>query len=390
MKRAIIGLAVAASFASAPVVAADKELRIGYINTFSGPAAILGKHQRDGWALAIEHLGGKIGGMDTKITYGDDKVKPDEGIKAADRMLKQDKVHIISGILWSHVLLALQKRVTRSKVFLITTNAGASPMSGKLCNPYFFSTSWNNDQNAEVTGMLVNREGVKNAFLMAPNYQAGKDNVSGFKRTFKGKVLGQKLTRINQKDYAAEISLVRAADPEALWVFLPGPMGIAFMKQWASSGLKGKIKLYGTFTTTWANLKAIGKDAVGTFHTNYWTPDLDIPANKKFVADFRKKFGYMPSHFSAQAYDAPLLIDSAVRAVNGNLSDHDGLRNALRKANFDSTRGKFRYNRNHIPIQNFYKQEVVLDDKGQATIVTRGVVVKDYADSYVGQCKMKW
>ena len=389
MNRHVIVALLGVALFAAPAAAAEK-LKIGYINTFSGGGAILGKHQRNGFALGVEDLGGRIGGLETEIIYGDDQRKPDVARQLVEKMIKKDKVHFIAGITWSNLLMAIQRPVTRAKVFLISTNAGASPMAGELCSPFFFSTSWNNDQSPEAMGKVVNDEGVNNVFLMASNYQAGKDMLAGFQRTYNGKIRGQILTKLGQTDYQAELSQVRAAKPEALFTFLPGGMGIAFMKQWAASGLADQMRLYTVFMVDWSTLPAMGEAALGTFHTQYWSPDLKNAANQKFVTAYKAKYGHMPSHFAAQAYDAPFLIDSAVRAVNGNLKDQDGIRNAMRKADFPSVRGKFRYNVNHIPIQNFYKREVIKGPDGKPTIVNRGVVLADHKDSYYKQCKMTW
>lgn len=384
----VVVVAVALYFGLQPE---EKEVvKLGFISTLSGGGAIIGKHQKDGFALAIEHLGGEVGGLPAQVIYGDDQRKPDVGRQVVDKMIKKDGVHFIAGPIWSNILMAIQKPVTRAGVFLISTNAGASPMAGKQCNELYFTTSWNNDQMPEATGKLVNDDGIKSIFLWSVNYQAGKDMIAGFKRTYKGKAVGQILTRLGQTDYQAEISQVRAANPKALYIFLPGGMGIAFMKQWGASGLSGKIRLYTVFTVDWATMPAMGNAPIGSFHTNYWSPDLDNPANKKFVAAFKEKYGYMPSNFAAQAYDAPFLIDSAVRAVKGNLDNKIGLRNAMRKADYPSTRGKYTYNFNHHPIQNFYKREVVKGPDGKATIVSRGIVLKDHKDSYYKQCSMKW
>jgi branched-chain amino acid transport system substrate-binding protein len=388
LRRSILALLVTGVLT--PAVAAADTLRIGFINTFSGGAAVYGKHQKDGLELALAHLGGKIGGLETEIIYGDDQQKADVGHQVAEKMLTKDKVHFVTGITWSHVLLAVQKPVTEAKVFLISTNAGASPMAGKLCNPYFFSTSWNNDQTPEAMGKLIQDEGIDNVFMMAPNYQAGKDMLAGFQRYYKRTVKGQILTKLGQTDYQAEISQVRAANPSAVFIFLPGPMGIAFIKQWAAAGLGSSTKLYTVFTVDYLTLPALGDAAVGTYHTSYWSPDLDFPANKRFVKAFQEKYGYMPSQFSAQAYDMPLLLDSAIRAVKGNLADKDGIRNALRRADFESVRGPFKYNVNHIPIQNFYKREVVRGPDGKPAIVSRGAVFTAHKDSYYQQCPMKW
>ncbi len=387
MNRRIIALASALALLSAPAAAA--KLKIGFITTLSGGGAILGKHQKDGFALGVAHLGGRVGGLETEIIYGDDQRKPDVGRQVADKMVKKDRVQFIAGPIWSNILMAIQRPVLRAKVFLISTNAGASPMAGRLCNKDYFTTSWNNDNMPEATGELVNADGVSNIFLWSVNYQAGKDMIAGFKRTYKGKVNGEMLTKLGQKDYQAEISRVRAAKPDALYIFLPGGMGIAFMKQWGASGLAKKIPLYTVFTVDWVTLPAMGDAAVGSFHTNYWSADLKNAANQKFVKAFKAKYGYMPSNFAAQAYDAPFLIDSAVRAVGGNLKDRDGIRNAMRKADYASTRGKYTYNINHHPIQNYYKREVIKGADGKPTIVNRGIVLKNHKDAYYKQCKMK-
>ena len=384
---AVVALAI--MMATSPAGAADS-VKIGFISTFSGPQAIIGKHQRDGYDLAMDHLGGKIGGLPATTVYGDDQVKPDVGRQVVDAMIKRDKVDFIVGEIWSNVLLAIRQPIIDSKTIMVITNAGASPMGGKLCSPYIFTTSWNNDQNAEATGKLMNEDKVDDVFIMAPNYQAGKDNVSGFKRNYKGKIRGEILFPINASDYQAELSQLRAAKPKALFIFAPGSMGIAFLKQWKASGLGQSVKLYTVFTVDYLTLPIIGEAALGSIHTNYWDPDGKFPANVKFVADFKKKYGFMPSHFAAQAYDAPFLLDSAVKAVKGDLTKKMGMIKAMEKANFASVRGPFAYNTNHVPIQNFYKREVVEGANGKATIRTSGIVFADYKDSYYKDCKMKY
>jgi branched-chain amino acid transport system substrate-binding protein len=374
---------------ASPAGAADS-VKIGFINTFSGPQAIIGKHQRAGYDLAMEELGGKIGGLPATTVYGDDQVKPDVGRQVVDAMLKRDKVDFVVGEIWSNVLMAIRQPIVDSKTIMIITNAGASPMGGKLCSPYIFTTSWNNDQNAEATGKLMNDDHVDDVFIMAPNYQAGKDNVNGFKHNYKGKIKGEILFPINASDYQAELSQLRAAKPKALFIFAPGSMGIAFLKQWQASGLGQTVKLYTVFTVDYLTLPIIGEAALGSIHTNYWDPEGKFPANVKFVNDFKKKYGFMPSHFAAQAYDAPFLLDSAVKAVKGDLNNKMGLIKALEKANFASVRGPFTYNTNHVPIQNFYKREVERGPDGKPTIRTTGIVFADYKDSYYKECKMKY
>ena len=390
MRFRIALIAPALALAATPGLAQEKEIRIGYINTFSGGAAVYGKHQKDGLELALDHLGRKMGGLDVKMVYGDDQRKPDVGRQQADKLLKKDKVHVVAGITWSNVLAAVQKRVIRSKKILISTNAGWSAMAGKNCSPYFFSTSWNNDQTPEAMGELMNQEKLDNVFLISANYQAGKDMLTGFERTYKGKVTGRILYRLGQRDYQAEISQIRAVKPKALFGFVPGPMGIAFIKQYRSAGLHKTIPFYSVFTVDYLTLGGHGKAAIGTYHTSYWNNNSDDPVNKRFIADFKKKYGYHPSMFSAQAYDMPLLVDSGVRGTNGNVDDVKGMVKAMEKVDFKSLRGKFAYNINHIPIQNFYRREVRADADGNPEIVTTGVVKENHKDAYYKECKLKW
>ena len=390
MRFRIALIAPALALAATPALAQEKEIRIGYINTFSGGAAVYGKHQKDGLELALDHLGRKMGGLDVKMIYGDDQRKPDVGRQQADKMLKKDKVHVVAGITWSNVLAAVQKRVIRSKKILISTNAGWSGMAGKHCSPYFFTTSWNNDQTPEAMGELMNQEKLDNVFLISANYQAGKDMLTGFERTYKGKVTGRILYRLGQRDYQAEISQIRAVKPKALFGFVPGPMGIAFVKQYRAAGLHKTIPFYSVFTVDYLTLGGHGKAAIGTFHTSYWNNNSDDPVNKRFIADFKKKYGYHPSMFSAQAYDMPLLVDSGVRGAEGDPNDVRTMVAAMEKVDFNSLRGKFAYNTNHIPIQNFYRREVRADTAGNPVIVTTGVVKENHRDSYYQQCKFKW
>ena len=390
MRFRIALIAPALALAATPGLAQEKEVRIGFINTFSGGAAIYGKHQKDAVELALDHLGRKIGGLDVKMVYGDDQRKPDVGRQQADKMLKKDKVHAVTGIIWSNILAAVQKRVIRSKKILISTNAGWSAMAGKNCSPYFFSTSWNNDQTPEAMGELMNQEKLNNVFLISANYQAGKDMLTGFERTYKGNVKGRILYRLGQRDYQAEISQIRSVKPSALFGFVPGGMGIAFLKQYRAAGLHKTIPFYSVFTVDYLSLPGHGKAAIGTFHTSYWNNDSDNPVNKRFIADFKKKYGYHPSLFSAQAYDMPFLVDSGVKGAKGDPNNVRAMVAAMEKADFPSVRGKFAYNINHIPIQNFYRREVRADANGDPVIVTTGVVYENHKDSYYKECKPQW
>jgi branched-chain amino acid transport system substrate-binding protein len=388
--KARLALSVAVLALSWP--AAAQELRIGFMNTFTGGGAVLGKHQENGWKLGLEHEGwakdgDKLGGVPTKIYYADDQQKVDVGVKEAERFLKSEKVHIVAGIIWSNILMAVQKPTFDSNVVLLTTNAGASPMAGAACHPMFVSTSWNNDQAPEALGKRMSDDNIQSIFMLAPNYQAGKDMIAGVLRTLKGpKVLGQNLFKLGETDFQPDISKLRAEKPAAVFVFAPGAMAGAFMKQWAASGVGKEIKLYTVFSVDNATLPSIGDAAIGSYHAAYWNTDLPFPANQRFVKEYTAKFGGPPSEFAAQAYDAVRLISAAVKAVGGKVDDTKGLAKALRKTPYESTRGPYEYNVNGIPIQNFYLREVVKGADGKPAIVTRSTIFEKHKDAYWEQC----
>jgi branched-chain amino acid transport system substrate-binding protein len=390
MRQIMLAAAIAA-FAAAPAVGQTGKVRIGFVNTFSGPNAFLGNDQKDGFELALDHLGRKMGGLDVEVTYEDDQMRPEIGKQVTEKLIQVQKVDFITGFNWSNVLLASLKPAVDSRTFLISGNAGPSQIAGELCSPFFFSTSWQNDQTPQAMGEVLNRRGVKRLFVLAPNYAAGKDMAAGVKSTFKGEVIGEEYTRWpGHVDFSTELSKIRAAKPDAVWVFYPGQAGVQFIQQYANAGLRDTIPIYSVFTVDAATLPQIKDVALGHFSTQQWVADLDNDANRRFVADFRKKYGRYPSYYSAQHYDAAMLIASAVEAVNGNLADKDALRDALRRASFKSVRGDFKYNQNHFPIQDFWLQQVVKDETGE--LVNRKVekVLDDHQDSFHGKCPMKW
>lgn len=372
--------------------AADStKVKVGYVNTFSGPNAFIGIDERDGFELALDHLNRKLGGLDVEVSYEDDQMKPDVGRQVTEKLIQVRKVDFLTGFNWSNVLLAALKPAVDSKTFLISGNAGPSQIAGELCSPFFFATSWQADQTPMALGETLNQLGVKRLFIIAPNYAAGKDMAAGVKQMFKGEVVGEEYTRWpGQLDFSSELTKVRASKPDAVWVFYPGQAGAQFIQQYAQAGLKDQIPLYSVFTVDTLTLPLIKDLALGHLSTQSWVQDLDNEANKRFVADFKKKYGRYPSYYSAQNYDAAMLIDSAVKAVKGNLADKDGIRDALRKAEFASVRGKFSFNKNHFPVQDFYLQEVVKDSGGDFTMRTLRAVFRDHKDSFASKCPMSW
>ena len=389
-KTQFLALAFAAAFAAAPVQAQQK-LKIGFITTLSGPAGAIGADMKNSVELALDHLGRKVGGLETEIIYGDDQFKPDVGVQVADEMLKKHQVNFVSGIIWSNVMLAVAPRVTGAGTFMIGTNAGPHQLAGEMCNELFFTTSWQNDQTPEAMGRYMTDAGLNDVYIMAPNYAAGKDMLTGFKRTFKGRIVDEVYTRMGQTDYQAELSQLRAKNPKAVMVFYPGGMGIQFMKQYSEAGMRGQFPLYSVFTLDELSIPAVKHAALGQYETRIWSPDLKNPANEKYVGDYKKKYGKLPSFYGAQSYDGIMLIDSAVRAVKGNLANKKGVIAAMRKADFHSVRGKFTYGHNHFPIENFYLLRAVAGDSpgSDPVMQIQKTVFTNYKDSYGQACKMK-
>ncbi|MSP44769.1 MAG: ABC transporter substrate-binding protein [Xanthobacteraceae bacterium] len=391
MKRTLLaGCAAAAlaALAAAPAMAQQKTIKIGFISTFSGPVAAIGNDMRQSFELGLDHLGRKLGGLPVEVIYEDDQLKPEVGVQKTQKLIESDKVDFVVGYIWSNVALASLKPLVDSKTFTIITNAGASQISGELCSPYVFTTSWNNDQTPQAVGLYMNQKNVKTAFLIGPNYAAGKDMLEGVASTFKGQIIGRELTLWpNQLDFSAELSKARAAKPEAIFAFYPGGAGIQFVTQYAQSGLKGQIPLYTAFTIDELSLPRLKDLAVGIPGAQQWVNDLPNDANKKYVADYKAKYKSSPSFYGSQTYDAAALIDSGLKAVKGDMSKKDELRKALEKADFKSVRGNFKFGPNHIPIQNFYLQEAVKegDDYRLKTVAT---IVENDQDKHVGKCKM--
>jgi branched-chain amino acid transport system substrate-binding protein len=383
-------LSCALGLATGSALAQDK-IRIGFITTLSGPTAVIGNDMRNSVELALDHLGRKMGGKDVEIIYEDDQQKPDVGKQKADKLVQQDKVPIIAGVIWSNVLLALYKEAADSGVFVFSSNAGASPPAGEGCHPNFFNVSWTNDQPAMAMGEQLNQRGVKRVYLMAPNYAAGRESLGGFKRTFKGEVVGEDYTKWpGQLDFSAELAKVRASNAEALHVFYPGASGVQFLAQYEQSGLKGKVPLSQVFSIDSLSLPQQKETALGVRTAGHWAADMDNEANKRFVGDFLKKHKAYPSFYGQQSYDTIMLIASAVAAVKGDMTKKDDFRTALRKADFKSTRGAFKYGNNHFPIQDFYAQEVGKDAEGRLMVKNGAPIFKAHVDPFAGQCKMKW
>jgi branched-chain amino acid transport system substrate-binding protein len=381
---AIAGVTLAMSAAQA-----QEKVKVGVMATLSGPPAVLGQQIRNGFQLAVKELGGKLGGREVEVLVQDDELKPDIAVTKAKAFVERDKVDFVVGPVFSNILQAIVKPVTDGGAFMISPNAGTSNYAGKDCNPNLFVTSYQNDQMHQVSGKYAQDQGLKTAFIMAPNYQAGKDSLAGFKTSFKGEVVDEVYVPLNQLDYSAELSKIAAAKPEVVFVFLPGGMGVNFVKQYRQAGLADKIPVFSTFTVDESTLPAQQDAALGFFAGSNWAPNLDNARNKAFVAAYEKEFGAVPATYAFQSYDAAMLIDSALKKTKGETKDRDALRAALMQADFASLRGDFKFNTNHYPIQDFYLTKVAkrADGKFQTEIVKK--VFENYADGYVKDCKMK-
>ena len=388
MKHLIAGLA-AAGIAAAPAAAADG-VKIGFVATFSGPAAAIGKDLRDGFALGVENLGRQMAGRPVEVIYEDDTQKPEVGKQKTDKLIDADHVDFLTGYGFSNVLLASLLPAVNAKTFIISANAGPSQIAGEQCSPYFFSVSWQGDQAAQATGEYLNQKGIKTLFLIDPNYAAGKDVAAGVKANFKGEVIGEEYTAWpSQLDFSPELTKARVAKPDAIFAFYPGAAGAQFLTQYSQAGLKDQIPLYTAYMIDALSLPRIGELAVGVATAGHWAIDLPNAANEKFVGDFRAAYKRDPSFYAAQAYDAANFINSAVVAVKGDLTDKDAIRAAMEKPDYASVRGPYRYGNNHFPIQDFYLQQVVKKPDGGFEIKTVTAILKNHQDRYHDKCPMK-
>lgn len=379
---ALFAMAGSAAFASDPI-------KIGAITTLSGPGGYLGQDIRDGFKLAIDREGGKLGGAPVELVIEDDGLNPGNARQIADRLLNDGHVKLFTGVVFSNVAVAAIPEILDAGAFYVSPNAGPSNFAGKDCNPNYFVASWQNDSLHESAGQLAANLGYKKAFVLAPNYQAGKDAITGFKRYFKGEIVGEAYTKLDQTDFAPEMAQIRAANPDVVFQFHPGGLGITFLRQYEQAGLMKTIPMVVAEPSMDAViLKTLGDAALGLNVASHWNTDFENPANEAFVEAFRKAYNREPTYYASQGYDTALLIASALRATGGDLSNADAFRAALGKADFQSVRGRFRFGPNQHPIQDWYALKVVKGDDGKPALKTYGKIFDDHADVYASQCKM--
>ncbi|WP_269932895.1 ABC transporter substrate-binding protein [Aminobacter sp. HY435] len=385
LRKSILAASVAA-FAVVPAFAADP-VKIGMITTLSGPAGYLGQDIRDGFMLALEE--GKLGGVPVELVVEDDGLKPGQGKQIAERFMGEEGIKLFTGIVFSNVAGATVPDIVDNDAFYVSPNAAPSNMAGKECNPNYFVVSWQNDSLHESAGQNATNLGYKKAFVLAPNYQAGKDAIAGFKRYFKGEIAGEIYTRLDQTDFAAELAQVRAAKPDVVFQFHPGGLGITFLRQYEQSGLMKEIPMVvAEPSMDGVTLAAVGDAAIGLNVTSHWNSDFDNAANKKFMEAWNKAYNRPVTYYASQGYDAALAYASALKATGGSLDDADAFRAALRKADFESVRGKFAFGPNQHPVQNWYALKVEKGDDGKPMLKTVGEVLKDHGDAYAAECKM--
>jgi len=387
MNRTIktLGVAAALGLSASPVLAQEK-LKVGLLLTLSGPSAVLGQQARDGFQLAVKDLGGKLGGREVDVIVVDDELKPDVAVTKVKGLLERDKVDFVVGPIFSNVAVAVHKPIVDASTFYVSVNAGPSNLAGKSCNPYFFATSYQNDQNHEVLGKVAQDRGYKRVYLLAPNYQAGKDALAGFKRHYKGEIVEESYVPLNTLDFQSELAKIASMSPDAIFTFMPGGMGVNLVKQYRAAGLADRIPFLSAFTVDESTLPAQQDAAIGMLGGSNWAPNLDTPENKKFVAAYEAAYGSVPGSYSMHAYDAALLIDSALKSTGGKMDNKDAVRAAIRKADFKSLRGDFKFGQNGFPVQDFYLVKAAKrpDGKFQTEIVEK--VFDDYTDAYAKDC----
>jgi branched-chain amino acid transport system substrate-binding protein len=389
MNKKLVLCLAAAALAASGAQAADK-VKIGLVTTLSGPAGAPGIDVRDGFNLAVKHLGGKLGGLPVEMQTADDAFNPETGKQAVDRFVKRDRVDMVTGIIYSNILLAAAPVAFDAKTPYLSPNAGPSQLAGKGCSPWFASSAWQNDGFHEAAGQHATNKGYKTTYLMAPNYPAGKDALTGFKRFYKGRVADEVYVKLGQLDFAAELAQVRAAKPEAVYVFMPGGMGINFVKQFVAAGLsKDSVLILPGFSADQDIIPAVGDAMLGLFNTAHWSPDMDNAENVRFVADFEKDYKRMPSVYAAQGYDAAMMMDAAVRAVKGKVEDREALMKALKTVKAKSVRGDYKINNNGFPIQNYYLRVIGKDAQGRIVNKNLGTVFTNHADAYAKECPLK-
>lgn len=387
--RAALAASALALAAGGALAQGEEPLKIGIVTTLSGAPAALGEQLVNGFQLAVEEMGGEMDGRPVEVVIRDDELQPEVAQLAARELVEREGVDFVVGTTFSNMLQAIFKPVTDAEVFLLSPNAGPSTFAGRNCHPFFFATSYQNDQNHEVMGRVATESGFERVVLLAPNYQAGRDSFAGFKKSYEGEVVEEIFVPLESQDFSAELARISEARPDALFAFMPGGLGVRLVGQFRQAGLADQMAFLSAFTTDETTLPAQGEAALGFLTGSSWAPDLDNEANRAFVEAYIEKHDAVPGSYAAHAYDTARLIDSAVRAVEGDLSDKEAVRRALRAAEFESVRGDFAFGDNQFPVQDFHLLEVVEREDGRIATAFERTVFEDYADAYAAECEME-
>lgn len=387
-RRGLMG--AGAGLLAAPMLARaqGQPVKIGLVAVLTGPQAALGTQLRDGFQQALRHLDNRLGGRPVEVVLIDDELRPEVAVTKVRAAIERDRVDFVIGVVFSNILAAVIRPVTEANTFLISTNAGPSTFAGRGCNPFFFTTSYNNDQVHSVMGQAAQDSNYRRVFVMTPNYQAGRDAVAGFKSRFRGEVVDEVFVPLNQLDFSAELAKIAAARPDAIFTFMPGGLGVNLVRQYRQAGL-ANIPFLSTFTVDEATLPAQGEAALGFYSAASWAPNMPVEANQRFVRDFEAQFNYVPATYAAQAYDGAMLVDSALKRTGGSIADKDALRTALRAADFRSVRGNFRFGANHYPVQDFWLCQVARRPDGKFQTETLRKVLENNTDPYAAECRMR-
>jgi branched-chain amino acid transport system substrate-binding protein len=374
---------------AAPMAQAQEKLRIGFLSTMTGSISGLAVDMQEGFELGLKQAGGRLGGLETELIVADDQQNPDIGKQVFDKLVKKDRVQIVTGTLFTNVMNAVGPIAFREKVFFVNANNGPAPFAGEQCNPFYFNVAWQGETPAEAMGKYAHDKQMKNVYVVAPNFPAGQANVEGFKRFYKGSLAGETFVKLGQLDFSVEIAQIRAAKPEAVYVYLFGGMAVNFLKQFHQAGLTKETQLIGPgFGFDDDTIRGVGDALVGSLNAWWWSRDLDNPQNRKFVADYQANYKRPPSLYAAQGYDAAMLIDAAVRASGGKINDKEALRKAFATAPFKSVRGDFKFGANQNPVMTYYLRQVTKDAQGNIFNKTVSTLLPNYADAYGGSCKM--
>ena len=389
--KTILSAAVSAAIlgaAAGPADAAD-QIKVGFITTYSGTEAAYGEMEINGFKLALKHLGDKLGGLPVTIVTGDDENKTDTAIQQASKMVERDHVDFITGPALTTTVLGVEKVTREAKIPYLSGGPGPSQLAGKQCDPWFFGVGWQNDALSEVMGQYMTDKKIDDVYLIAPQMAAGRDMLAGFKRYYKGRIDDEKYTQMTQLDFAAEIADIAAAKPKAVYFFYPGGMGANFIQQWNQAGMKDKIPLYTMNSLDQASLPALGDMAVGIPVGGQWAETIDTPENRKFVDDYVATYKKLPSSQAAASYTVAMLVDAAVRSINGHIEDKDAFRKAILNAHITTLTGQpFRFGPNQMPVENYYVATIQKNANGADTMADPKLVFTEHRDNYVGACKM--